>query len=187
MVLEKIVSGGQTGADQAGLRIASKFGIPTGGTAPPGYRTESGPAFGLLVGYGLKEGDPDPRTYPRRTHKNITDSDGTVIFYGVASAGSNLTVHLCGKMSKPYLVNPAPEDLAKWIRDKDIKVLNVAGNRHSVCPEIDDIVETTLGITLEILETPTETKCRRCLENSDMPDCPLSIEEQSECLVGKGG
>ena len=30
-MLERVVSGGQTGADQAGLRAARAFGIATGG------------------------------------------------------------------------------------------------------------------------------------------------------------
>lgn len=42
MAIEKIISGGQTGADIAGLRWARKNGVPTGGYIPKGFRTESG-------------------------------------------------------------------------------------------------------------------------------------------------
>jgi hypothetical protein len=35
-VIDKVVSVGQTGADQAALRAARAFGIPTGGLAPKG-------------------------------------------------------------------------------------------------------------------------------------------------------
>lgn len=41
-MIEKIVSGGQTGADQGGLEAAEELGIPTGGWAPAGYYTEQG-------------------------------------------------------------------------------------------------------------------------------------------------
>ena len=35
----KVISGGQTGADQAGLVAARRFGIPTGGWMPRGWKT----------------------------------------------------------------------------------------------------------------------------------------------------
>ena len=54
MSLRKVVSGGQTGADQAGLRAARAAGIETGGWAPKGWETEEGPAP-WLSDYGLKE------------------------------------------------------------------------------------------------------------------------------------
>jgi hypothetical protein len=38
---EKVISGGQTGADQGGLRAAKAAGIPTGGWAPRGWLVES--------------------------------------------------------------------------------------------------------------------------------------------------
>ena len=38
----KVVSGGQCGADLGGLLAAELLGIPTGGIAPNGFRTEKG-------------------------------------------------------------------------------------------------------------------------------------------------
>jgi hypothetical protein len=40
-VIERVVTGGQTGADQGGLRAARAAGIATGGWAPQGWLTES--------------------------------------------------------------------------------------------------------------------------------------------------
>ena len=37
-----VISGGQTGADQAGWRAAEACGIPTGGWMPRGFLTEEG-------------------------------------------------------------------------------------------------------------------------------------------------
>lgn len=54
-MLTKIISGGQTGADEGGLEGARLLGIPTGGTAPKGYRTENGPNLTLRDTYGLVE------------------------------------------------------------------------------------------------------------------------------------
>ena len=53
-MLEKIISGGQSGADQAGWRVARAFGIPTGGAMPLGFLTEEGsrPEFAELYGAG---------------------------------------------------------------------------------------------------------------------------------------
>ena len=44
MTLTTIISGGQTGADQAGLLAAQALGLQTGGWAPHGWRTDAGPA-----------------------------------------------------------------------------------------------------------------------------------------------
>ena len=46
-MIKKIISGGQTGADQIGLEVALSLGIPTGGTAPKGFITETGPNYKL--------------------------------------------------------------------------------------------------------------------------------------------
>ena len=42
-MIERVISGGQTGADQAGLAVAKRLGIPTGGCMPKGWLTEAGP------------------------------------------------------------------------------------------------------------------------------------------------
>lgn len=39
----KVISGGQNGADIAGVRTARRYGIPTGGTMPAGFKTLDGP------------------------------------------------------------------------------------------------------------------------------------------------
>jgi len=41
-MISKIISGGQTGADQAALDAAIKLGIPHGGWIPKGRLTEDG-------------------------------------------------------------------------------------------------------------------------------------------------
>ncbi len=73
--LRKIISGGQTGADIAGLDVAIKHEIPHGGAIPKGILTEAG---SLPEKYNLQE--MATNSYPKRTEKNVVDSDGTVIF-----------------------------------------------------------------------------------------------------------
>ncbi|MFT5725919.1 MAG: putative Rossmann-fold nucleotide-binding protein [Desulforhopalus sp.] len=74
MAIAKIISGGQTGADQAGLDVAIKHNIPHGGAIPKGRLTEDGV---LPEKYQLEE--MTTKSYPKRTEKSVLDSDGTVI------------------------------------------------------------------------------------------------------------
>lgn len=43
--LKKIISGGQTGADRAGLDIAMELNIHVGGWCPKGRKSEDGPTW----------------------------------------------------------------------------------------------------------------------------------------------
>ena len=135
-MLIKVISGGQTGADQAGLAAAKACGIATGGTAPPGFMTSSGPMPELKYKFGMVEGEADPRTYPKRTRKNVQDSDGTVLFGNTGSPGCKLTLRCCIELGKPHLSNPDVPELVAFIKCYKIGVLNVAGNRERTNPGI---------------------------------------------------
>jgi hypothetical protein len=131
--VERIISGGQTGADRAGLDAARDLGIATGGWAPKGYRTENGPDESL-AGFGLKE--HDSFGYQARTLANVLEADGTVVFGLTDSVGSRLTIGMCTRHSKPCLLNPTTSGLQHWLDHWRIKTLNVAGNRASVNPSV---------------------------------------------------
>lgn len=144
--LIKVISGGQTGADQGGLRAGKYLNYETGGTAPLKYLTEKGYEAELLHGvYGLVESPIS--SYKSRTYKNIMDSDGTVIF-GEITGGSFLTESLCVGNKKPKVVNPTPQHLRDWIYQHRIVVLNVAGNRESKTPGIEERVYQVLIVGL---------------------------------------
>ena len=139
-MLTKIISGGQTGVDQAGLDVAIALNIPHGGWIPKGRLTEDGP---LPEKYHLQE--MTTKSYPKRTEKNILDSDATVIIsHGNLTGGSALTKKLAQQHSKPWLhldmdkmsVPYASRLLKTWVTDNGIKVLNVAGPRGSGDPKI---------------------------------------------------
>jgi hypothetical protein len=49
---QKIVSGGQTGADRAALDFSIEHGISHGGWCPRGRKAEDGPIDGLLRAQG---------------------------------------------------------------------------------------------------------------------------------------
>lgn len=133
---QKIISGGQTGADQGGLEAAKMLGIPTGGTAPPRFMTDEGSYPALHEIYGLVEGRPDPSTYRTRTIQNVIDCTGTVWFGDISSPGGRLTIGECKRRCRPVLFNPSPGMLRNWVGVYAINILNVAGNRERTNPGI---------------------------------------------------
>lgn len=136
MILKRIISGAQTGADRAGLDAALALGLETGGWVPKGKRTDEGPLPEAdMLRYKLVE--HESYAYPPRTEANVKGSDGTVLFGNMSSPGCSLTIRLCLKHGKPHLCNPAtPEQLRQWVDNHHITVLNVAGNRERTNPGI---------------------------------------------------
>ena len=130
-MVKLVISGGQVGADQGGLCAAYDLNIPTGGTAPKGYRTlyGSNPKLALL---GLKESTSEK--YPPRTYDNVKNSDGTIRFANdFNSSGEACTLKAIRQYNKPYIdinigVPLKITEVVKWIRKHDINILNVAGN-----------------------------------------------------------
>jgi hypothetical protein len=140
MEIEKIISGGQTGADQAALDVAIKLDISHGGWIPKDRITENGT---LPDKYKLKEMPTD--SYEARTEKNVIVSDGTLILsHGQLSGGSKLTLEIAETHNRPYLhvdlkktiAFNASQKINLWIRNNNIKILNVAGPRASKDPNI---------------------------------------------------
>lgn len=144
MIVKRIISGGQTGGDQAGLEAAEALGLETGGWLPHGCRTQAGPRWDLLERYGMRE-HPSPK-YPPRTEANVIDSDATMIFGDAGSPGCSLTARLCTKHRRPfYLQRWRPGDtigvreidaFVRWLSVIPGTVLNVAGNREESQPGI---------------------------------------------------
>ncbi len=140
-MIEKIVSGGQTGADRAALDVALELGLSTGGWIPRGRRAEDG---AIPERYEeLVESDSD--SYERRTELNVRDSDATVVFsFGPPTGGSALTVRLAHSLEKPLLAldlersttDEAVARLRRWLSEARPRVLNVAGTRLSKEPRI---------------------------------------------------
>ena len=99
MIIKKIISGGQTGADQAALDIVIKLGIPHGGWVPKGRITEAG--F-LPAKYKLQE--MPTSSYALRTEQNVIDSDGTLIIsHGKLTDDSALAEKYAYKHERPCL------------------------------------------------------------------------------------
>lgn len=133
---ERIISGGQTGADLGGLVAARRLGIKTGGVAAAGYRTEKGPQVQTLKSFGLTEaGD-----YRQRTRDNILASNAVLIFAPRPdSPGTLLTRALCDEVGRPSCLvlklEPDEVDFVRFFLNFSTPaVLNIAGNRESVAP-----------------------------------------------------
>jgi len=97
-MIKKIISGGQAGAERAGLDTAIKLKIPHGGWIPKGRKAEDGQ---LSDKYQLQEMITD--SYPARTERNVVDSDGTLIIsHGPLTGGSADTRKMAMKHGKPW-------------------------------------------------------------------------------------
>lgn len=136
----ELVTGGQTGADQAGWRAAKAVGLATGGWMPENFLTEAGPRPDFAEMFGAVE--MPAGGYAERTWANARDSDGTVWFGYPGSPGGLTTLRACAGLGKSvYLVIDGlthSPDVAAWILAEEVRVLNVAGNRESTEPGIGE-------------------------------------------------
>lgn len=146
----RIVSGAQTGADQAGLDWAIAHGVPHGGWCPKGRKTESG----VLDSRYLVMETPSSN-YLERTEWNVRDSDATVIFTmeEKLSGGSKRTAEFAEKHGKPWFhFKPRvdPKYLARFLQRHKVSTLNIAGSRESTAPAIAGLVTTALDSALAV-------------------------------------
>ncbi len=132
LTVTKIISGGQVGADRAGLDFAIQHGIPHGGWCPKYRMAQDGV---VPEKYQLQEAEKPG--YPYRTKMNVRYSDATVVFTtDPPGRGSALTVQSCFDFGRPCLVltpdKPLPQSarlLREFITEHRVKTLNVAGSR----------------------------------------------------------
>lgn len=148
-MVEKIISGGQTGVDQAGLDFAIEKGIPHGGYVPRGRKSEAGP---IPAKYTMIEHRSE--AYPPRTEANVLEADATVVFTsGLLNneRGCLLTVNICRLRKKPFVVISLTEDDSvgvdrlKGLLNAGVKVLNVAGPRGSHQPDVAKVKRILAG------------------------------------------
>lgn len=137
-MLRKVVSGGQTGVDRAGLDAALNAGFPIGGYCPKGRLAEDGT---IPEKYPMIELDTSESYY--RTEKNVLESDGTLILNkGELTEGTRLTHDFTVKYGKPSLIVQLdadeilkPDQIIRWLNGQYISILNIAGPRQSKFPE----------------------------------------------------
>jgi len=164
-LISKIISGGQTGADRAGLDAAIRAGIPHGGHCPRNRRCEYG-----VVPQCYRLLETQSSGYAERTERNVFNSHCTIVFtYGPASGGSAQTIAFASKIGRPCLhvdLNILSNAAAAWqIADwifvdvglsyahllaEPFPVVNIAGSRESKAPRITHRV---MHILLTILKS----------------------------------
>lgn len=134
----EVTSGGQTGVDQAALRVAYELGIKYGGWCPAGRLAEQGQR--IPSEFKLQE-TPSPE-FSQRTAWNMRDSDGTLIIIPSKRSlekitdGTHLTIREAQRQAKPFmyldLSKPVNSDeIIQWMRANNIRNLNIAGPRES--------------------------------------------------------
>ena len=172
-MINKVISGCQTGADQAGLFAAEFCGLSTGGYIPKGHKTLAGPRPDLTQRFKLNEHSSS--SYKERTWDNVQASDGTMRFAAdYNSAGEKCTLNALINYNKPYLDfyirsgkihavkasqgqtmllwsnNEYALYMSDWLYANGIKVVNVAGNSEDTSPGIYYIVYKFLILGFEI-------------------------------------
>jgi hypothetical protein len=152
VALHKVISGGQTGVDQAALRAARECGLEIGGWCPPGRECETGT---IPPEYPLQETPVElsaaasdvPRSL--RTEWNVRDSDGTLVLRShersgqPTSPGTEWTIACAARYERALLVleieDPeAKEKIRRWLAADAIKTLNVAGRSEGTSPGIGE-------------------------------------------------
>ncbi len=148
MVVNQIISGGQTGADRAALDFAIQHAISHGGWCPKGRRAEDGT---IDARYQLTETPSED--FAQRTEWNVRDSDGTVIISigRNLAGGSRLTAELALRLDKPLLhlwedgdMDALRRKLADFVEKNQIGMLNVAGPRLSTEATIEVFTKNVL-------------------------------------------
>lgn len=138
-LLERVISGGQTGADQAGLYSAEVCHFKTGGHAPKGYRTLSGNNPTMLRDhFGLEETVQE--NYQYRTALNVQNSDATIrLASNFESPGELCTLRAITKFKKPYF----DVDLRPLMRTK-MQYLSGKADRNAYIQQTTDALLTFL-------------------------------------------
>lgn len=164
-----VMSGLQTGVDQAALAVAYDLGLPTGGYIPEGCLTLDGPRPDLKTKYNLIEFG---QGYKPRTGKNVELADLTLrIFSAKNSPGEICTMNWIKAHNKPfYDIDLNSYRKYNYRRKKSVihavvarlfwhcsdnGILNVAGNSEKTSPGIfkeayDIINEVLLTYATEI-------------------------------------
>jgi hypothetical protein len=149
----RVISGGQTGADQGGLEAAQEAGFETGGWIPKGWLTDDGPNLQMSL-FGLKE--MPRKDYGLRTDRNVSEAD-VVFWYGrTNSRGFHRTRRAALKFQKPFHCFTAGRDEV----DKMVAILDsfkpgtlmIAGNRESKHPGLRKWTRSVVTMVLKRCE-----------------------------------
>ncbi len=150
-MIQEVIAGGQTGADQGGLEAGKRSQLVTGGWVPKGWRTDAGPAP-WLADYGCKEAATSQ--YKPRTLLNVRQAHALIWVGRQDSPGGVLTLREAERLQLPICTIDYPtrywkaaEQAIREFLEMQVDgwILMVAGNRERTNPGI-------YTFTLEIVE-----------------------------------
>lgn len=174
MRIEKIISGGQTGADRAALDAALELGIEIGGFVPYGRLAEDG----VISERYLNLIETESADTNQRTEANVRHSDATLILtHGPALGGTAYTKEILEREGRPFLhidfntttMNVSAQRVRFWLNNNSIQTLNVAGPRSSEDPKI---YYKTKKVLLSVLATIAD-------QETKYADIAITLYEQS--------
>ncbi|TVQ32742.1 MAG: molybdenum cofactor carrier [Phycisphaeraceae bacterium] len=154
-MIERIISGGQTGVDRAALDAALETGFPCAGWAPRGRLAEDGP---IPERYPLKETPDDD--VEQRTEWNVRDADGLLILtLGPTDIGTDHAARCAESAAKPILfidmermsASDAADEIIEWSNWRGLSAINIAGPRESSSPGVYD---KALAVVRALLQRP---------------------------------
>lgn len=143
--------------------------IPTkmaadGGWMPKAWKTLDGPKPEYENKFGMQE--DFSHNYANRTYRNVREADATLrIAVNFNSPGEICTYKAIGRYRKPYTdvlitdmrkpqleVDGVGKLVANWLADKEVEILNVAGNSEQTVPGIERWAYIFLYGVLQILK-----------------------------------
>lgn len=134
-MMEKIVAGGTTRAEQEAWASARRAGVATGGYMARGWMTEDGPRPRLGMLYGAIE---FPLAEPTRLRANLRRSGALLWLGDPTSASGAAALEAARDLGRPYLAaEPGltpPSEVAAWLSVFEIRTLTIGAEAESARP-----------------------------------------------------
>lgn len=183
-MIQKIISGGESGVEEAALDIAVKMNISRGGWISSWRKNELGKK---ADNYQLQE--MPGVTHSRIAEYNLRNSDGVLIIAkGESSGNPALYRRMAQKFNLPCLYIDlekmsefqASEQIISWIRDHKIQIVYITGTNDKndkLYDTVSDILDSALMMLMAEVPAPGEL--------SDFFRLPKDVEEAAEMLADK--
>ncbi len=148
-MIEKIITGGRTGAEQEAWASARRIGIATGGYMPRGFATEEGPRPRLGLLYGAIEFPLDEAT---RLRANLRRADALLWLGDPLEDDGQAAIGACRELGRPFLVAEpgltAVAEVVSWLIVFEVKTLAIAGDGGATAardrPRVGRFLDTVL-------------------------------------------
>jgi hypothetical protein len=148
-MIEKVITGGQSGAEQEAWAAARRAGVATGGYMPRGFATEDGPNPRLGALYGAIEFPLDEAT---RFRANLRRADALLWLGDPLSDDGGAAIAACRELGKPFLTaepGATPvSDVVSWLIVFEVKTLTIAGSPASRAPDLGPRVARFVDLVL---------------------------------------